>query len=105
MDDARRREAAGRGHDALAGLDRALRHRLALDDDAGARLDRPGDARSHPEGIVGRVDDRIRAFRRDVAADDLQGERGDLIGSGHASDSHALRLGLTQELQRSRDRT
>ena len=58
------RQPPARRDDALARLDRPLRHRLGLDRLAAARLERAGHAGSHPERVVGGVDDGVGVLRR-----------------------------------------
>ena len=65
---------AGR-EDALARLDRSLRHRLGLDRLSAARLERAGHAGSHPERVVGGVDDGVGLLGGDVAVGNLEAQR------------------------------
>ena len=74
MDDVACGESATSRDHALAGRDRTLRHRLALDVVAAAALDCAGDARAHPEVIVGRVDDGRRFLGGDIAFDNVNFE-------------------------------
>jgi hypothetical protein len=50
-------------------------HRLGFDRLAAARLERAGDARAHPECVVGGVDDGVGRFGGEVAVQDLQRQR------------------------------
>ncbi len=72
VDDPARLEVTGARDGIVAHGDRCLRHSFALDRRAPGALDGPGDARPHPQVIVGGVDDGIDLQRRDVAALDLE---------------------------------
>ena len=65
-------EVAGSGRDGVTDLDRTLGDRLPLDLLAAGSLDRPGDPRSHPQVVVGRVRDRVHVELRDVTVDDFE---------------------------------
>jgi hypothetical protein len=55
----------------LTRLHRPLTHRVGLDLRPAAALDRAGDASTHPEMIVGGVDDRVGVLQRNIAVDDV----------------------------------
>ena len=82
VDDVLRRQAPGAGRDRVADLDRALRHRLALDLVAAGALDRARHACAHPEVVVGGVGDRVDLELRDVALDDLELHVGSFVRRG-----------------------
>jgi hypothetical protein len=72
VDDVASVQATGRRGDRCTDLDRALRHRLALDLLAAGPLQRARDPRPHPEMVVRGVGDRVGLDRGDVALTHLE---------------------------------
>src|SRR5262249_45018104 len=78
VDDVGRAQVTARLEDRLADFNRALPHRLFLDDDAALALDGRGDTGSHGEVGVGGIGDGIDVPIRDVAALDRNARLTDL---------------------------
>jgi hypothetical protein len=91
MDDVPRREPSGTRRNGRAERDRSFRDRLALNLLAAGPLDRPRDARAHPQTIVGGVGDRVERKRGDVALDDFELEHGRKVHASRAGEAwHAV---------------
>ena len=71
MDDGARGQSAGRGHDGLTQRNGRLPYGRELDLVAAGALDRPTDARRHPQRQVGGIHDGVHLEIADVAVPEL----------------------------------
>ncbi len=72
MDHVLRRQPVPAADDTSAGIDRTLRHGVALDVAAAASLQRAGDAGAHPEMIVRGIDDGVDVLGGEVAVQNFE---------------------------------